>query len=92
MADEIEGGMSPEGAPSGWRLDRKIPVALILSLVVQGGTFLYWGGRMSQRVDYVEEAVHASQRLDERVTRLEEQSKAIKEGVDRIEGKLNRGN
>ena len=39
------------------RFDTRIPIALVMTIVLQSAAIAYWGGRLSQRVDFVERQV-----------------------------------
>jgi hypothetical protein len=37
-----------------WHLDKRVPIALITTLCIQMGLFIWWAGRLSERVDNLE--------------------------------------
>lgn len=37
-----------------WHLDKKVPIALIFSIVVQTGVIVWWGARLDARVGNLE--------------------------------------
>jgi len=81
MSDEQEG-------QTGWHLDKRVPLALILALVVQTGTIIWWASSVSARLDNVERWQAANDETRERLAVLESRLSAIQSGVARIERKL----
>ena len=76
--------------PTGWHLDRRVPIALIAAMAIQTAGALVWAGAAMQRMDYVEREVAASAQIGERPARLEEHIGYLRQSVDRIETKLDR--
>ena len=68
-----------------WHLDKRIPIALILTLLIYGGIALWWASGIEQRVTVMEreqiKTGAALQAVPERLARLE----AI---LERIEQRL----
>ncbi len=86
-------------ALNGWHLDKRVPLALIVTLIVQGVIAVWWLSDLSFRVREVEaaeaeHAAHVEQLVRdqdaryERIVRLEEQLGAARQQLDRIEKKL----
>jgi len=67
---------------------RKVPVALIAALAVQTVGGLVWAGGAAARIGTLEARVAEQALVAERLARLEEQSKATRAAVDRIERRL----
>lgn len=67
---------------------RKIPVALIAALAVQTIGGLVWAGGAAARIATLEERVGEQRLVAERLARLEEQSRATRAAVERIEERL----
>jgi hypothetical protein len=78
------------GEQSGWRIDRHVPVALVLTIVLQTGAALLWTGAAAERLTALETRTGRTDEVMERTARLEEQSKAMRAALERIEGKLDR--
>lgn len=85
-----------------WHLDRKVPVAIILSLVVQTAGLVWWAASLSGRQDEHSrrisqlEAADArqateSQRVSEALARMDERMLAQTRILQRIEEQLSRG-
>lgn len=71
-----------------FRLDRRIPVALVFAFVLQTGGALFWAGSAAQRIGEVERQTQVNSSAVERVVRLEEQVSALHEQLARIESKI----
>ena len=70
---------------------RKVPVALIAALAVQTAGALVWAGGAAARISVLEDRVGEHGQVAERLARLEEQSKATRAAVERMELRLERG-
>jgi len=70
---------------------RKIPVAVIAALALQTAGALVWAGGAAARIAVLEERIGEQRQVVERLARLEEQSKATRAAVERIEIRLERG-
>ncbi len=73
-----------------WRIDRRVPLALVFAVMMQTGVGLVWAGSAAQRLDMLETGADESRELIERTTRLEERTRSIDATVTRIEAKLDR--
>lgn len=84
------------GEPDHWTFDRKIPVAVVITLLGQFLGFAWYASRLESRVSMLEEKIiladQKAQALDkdargviERVIRMEEQTRAIYEIVRRLD-------
>ena len=69
---------------------RRIPVAVIAALVVQTAGALVWAGGAAARIATLEDRLSEQRQVAERLARLEEQSKATRAAVERIELRLER--
>jgi len=67
---------------------RKIPVAVIAALAVQTVSGLVWAGGAAARIATLEDRVGEQRLVAERLARLEEQSRATRAAVERIEERL----
>lgn len=54
-----------------WHLDKRVPIALILALMVQGGSTIWWGARIDARVATLETRITETAPQETRITRLE---------------------
>lgn len=82
-----------------WHLDKKVPIAILAAIIMQGVVGVWWVSKLDSRVAHLEVTDSSSRvRLDRievdrtdalgRVIRLEEQVKAMVDGLRRVEGKL----
>lgn len=71
--------------------NRRIPVAVSAALALQTAGALVWAGGAAARIAVLEERVGEQRQVVERLARLEEQSKATRAAVERIEMRLERG-
>ena len=65
-----------------WHLDKRVPVALILALVLQAGTFGWWGASIQARVDAMERDLS---RLDRQVVTMADAAQVQAVQLGRIE-------
>lgn len=70
------------------RLERKVPLALVATLIAQTAAALMWGGAAEQRLTQVERRVEAAAGAPERLARVEEQIGAVRDQLKRMEVKL----
>ena len=78
------------GENSGWRIDRHVPVALVLTILLQTGAALMWSGAAAERLSALERRTSRTDEVVERTARLEEQAKDMRAALTRIEAKLDR--
>jgi hypothetical protein len=78
------------GENAGWRLDRHVPVALVVTILIQTGAALLWSGAAAERLSALEARSARTDEMVERTARLEEQSSAMRASLVRIEEKLDR--
>lgn len=71
-----------------WHLDRRVPVAIILTLVVQLVGFGMLIGNIENRVKTLEIASSSRSVLPERMARLEERLVSLQRVLERIDRKL----
>ncbi|MEQ9518790.1 MAG: hypothetical protein RLN89_05045 [Parvibaculum sp.] len=73
-----------------WHLDKRVPIALILALVMQTAGALAWAGAASERINQLERRANGSSEVKERTARVEEQVRYMRATLERIEQKLDR--
>ena len=82
-------------ADTGWHLDRRVPIALILVILTQTAGGAWWAASTSARVDANAKAVvkvdDETQDIPERLARIETQQEYLIETVRRIDRKLDNG-
>lgn len=73
-----------------WHLDRKVPLALMLTLAVQTFGAIWWAAQMDNRVNTLEQIAVKNAGVETRLARIEESQDWIKNLMERIEQKLER--
>lgn len=81
---------------SKWHWDRKVPIALILTIFVtfagQSATALWWASKMDSRVEVLERqttaALPTSTEQGTRLTRVETRLEAVQDGISEIKSIL----
>ena len=71
-----------------WHLDKRVPVAIIFTLLMQTAAALLWAGSTSERLAQLEVSADGYLAVHERTVRLEEQGRHMKDSLNRIEAKL----
>jgi uncharacterized membrane protein affecting hemolysin expression len=78
-----------------WHLDKKVPIALIVTLLLQGGIVMWWIGSSSQRLDQNERHVTALTpqvtATAEKIIRVETKLEAIGEAITEIKNLIRQG-
>lgn len=76
----------------GWHLDRRVPVAIIVTLVAQIIGFGWIFGSLENRVAQLERRADVQavivRELPEKLGRLDEQMRSVRQTLDRIDKKL----
>jgi hypothetical protein len=67
-----------------WHLDRRVPIALIVTIAVQTAGIVWWASDVNARVAQLERQAVAAAPQPERIIRLETQIEAIREGIAEI--------
>jgi hypothetical protein len=73
-----------------WHLDKKVPLALILTIAIQTGGFVWWAASTNERVANLERRVDASAPQADRLTRVEVKIEAVQEGITEIKRMIRR--
>lgn len=93
--------MSEEEKAMHWTLDRRIPVALIMVLLAQGATAIWWASNQASRVERLErDAIVAAARLQAVETRqgaveafgerIDERTSTLIDAMRRVEAAIAR--
>lgn len=72
------------------KFDMRLSFALIFAIVVETGAGLIWAGKAAERLSQVETRLADQKDVAARLARLEEQSQAARDSLERIEAKLDR--
>lgn len=67
---------------SRWQLDRRIPLAIVLTLLMQLAGALFWAAQLDARVIRVEQQSLGIAQLNVRFARLEERLDNVKQDTD----------
>ncbi len=67
-----------------WHLDKKIPVAIIVTIMVQTAGGIWWAASVNARVNQIEASLASSAPQADRLTRVEVQIEVVKEGIGEI--------
>ncbi len=73
-----------------WHLDKRIPIALIVTILVQTFAMGWWAASLSQRVDVLERNATAAVPRLESVIRLEAKVDAINVTLQELKALVNR--
>lgn len=68
-----------------WHLDKRVPIALIITIAVQTAGIVWWASSLSERVNTLERRADASAPQGDRLTRVEVKIENVQEGIARIE-------
>lgn len=77
--------MHEDPAGGSWHLDRRVPLALIVTIVLQTGGLIWWASQLSARVDTLERQQTISEPQRDRLTRVEVRIDSIADSINRIE-------
>lgn len=73
-----------------WHLDKRVPLALIITIALQSVAAIWWAATTTTRLDNLEKLMTTLATQDQRVVRLEQQAITTTESLRRIETKLDR--
>jgi hypothetical protein len=84
--------MNDDTNPALWHIEKKVPVAIVLSMVLQGAGLIWWAnGITKDNQEYARRIAQLeAQRAEQRLTVLESQMIDSRGSLSRIEGKLDR--
>lgn len=74
-----------------WHLDRKVPIAVIVTIMLQTGAIIWWAAGASERITALERQAAAAGPQSERLTRVETKLEAVTEGITEIKTILRNG-
>ena len=72
----------------GWRIDKRVPVAVIIAMALQIAGILVWATQLDARVAGVEHQMSGESLLMEKFARLEERLEFLKRDVESINKKI----
>jgi Tfp pilus assembly protein PilN len=68
-----------------WHLDKRVPIALIITILMQTVGIVWWAASLSERVTALENRFQDLRTHQGRIVRLEEKQTAVHQRLDRIE-------
>lgn len=71
-----------------WHLDRKVPIALIVAILLQTGGIVWWGAAASERLNALERRADAVAPQAERLARVETKLESVQDGILEIKSIL----
>lgn len=72
------------------KVDRTLNMSIIFAIFVQTAGALMWAGAAAARLSTLEASIAERRDVNERLARIEEQIVMTREGMTRIEGRLDR--
>lgn len=73
-----------------WHLDKKVPLALILTMALQTTAVVWWASSLTERVSVLEKRVETTAPQAERLTRVEVKIEAVQSDVSEIKSDIKR--
>ena len=73
-----------------WQIDRHIPLALIVTIILQTAAAVWWASSLNNRVSQLESFHEQSRPQESRLVIVEQRLGFIQETLKRIEDKLNK--
>ncbi len=73
-----------------WRMDRRVPVAVMIMLLMQVGGVLVWATQLDARVSGIERQAITTGMLNEKFTRLDERLDNMKQDLSEVRQQLGR--
>jgi Tfp pilus assembly protein PilO len=71
-----------------WRVDKRIPLAVIIAMFLQIAGILIWATQLDARVESIEHRTLADASLSEKFARLEERMENLKRDTDYIKHQM----
>lgn len=81
---------SPRFVDGHWSLDRRVPIALIVTIALQSAAMFMWVGALTSRVFELEAKAVRALDASDRVIGLEAEMREVRRVLQRIEAKLDR--
>ena len=71
-----------------WQVDRRIPLALILTIIAQTGGIVWWASGLTYRVEQLERQAADAKPQADRLTRVEVRLDNVVDGISEIKALL----
>lgn len=75
---------------SEWHLDKRVPIALIVTIIIQSMAAVWWAATMQSRMEALERMLSSQAGTESRLVRLEQVTTIQTRTMERIENKLDR--
>lgn len=75
---------------SEWHLDKRVPIALIITIIMQSMAAVWWAATMQSRMEALEKMLSSQASTESRLVRLEQVTTMQTRTMERIENKLDR--
>lgn len=72
-------------ADARWHLDKRVPIALLLAMLIQTGGAFWWAATISERINNLEKRADASAPQADRLTRVEVKLDGVMDSIGRVE-------
>jgi hypothetical protein len=82
--------MTPEEDCKHWTVDKRVPLALIVTIVIQTGGLVWWASSLSERVNSLERRAEQTAPQADRLTRVEVKIESVQEGITEIKRLIRR--
>jgi hypothetical protein len=73
-----------------WSVDKRVPLALIVTIVIQTGGLVWWASSLSERVNSLERRAEQTAPQADRLTRVEVKIESVQEGITEIKRLIRR--
>jgi hypothetical protein len=73
-----------------WSVDKRVPLALIVTIIAQTGGLVWWASSLSERVNVLEKRAEQTAPQAERLTRVEVRLESVQEGITEIKRLIRR--
>lgn len=75
---------------SGWHLDKRVPISIILALIAQTVAGAMWVGALNQRVEQTERWIQENRDLTSEIGVLNERTTLVLSALARIDARLDK--
>lgn len=72
-------------ADAHWHLDKRVPVAIILTLLLQTGGIIWWAASATERISNLEKRADMAAPQADRLTRVEVKLDGVTDAIGRVE-------
>lgn len=77
-------------AENEWHLDKRVPIAMIATIIMQSLAAVWWAASMQSRLEALERFIASQAANEARLVRVEQATSMQSRALDRIEDKLDR--